>query len=59
MPSFECPVCKQEFVCDEPYGRDVTCPHCKTQLETGFDESYDVETGEESQWSWIIGVARL
>lgn len=54
MYSLTCPVCNEDFEIDEfPFGSNVACTHCGTELETDYEEDYDNIYGP-----FVTGVAK-
>lgn len=56
-----CPKCEGFIEIElgfDSIGADVTCPHCGSQLQVEYDESYDEESGDEYNWFWLKEVRK-
>ena len=50
MTEFTCKKCDKDFTAEWDFGDAVTCPHCDTQWETDYEESWD---GIQGPWLTI------
>lgn len=59
MDNAECLKCGAEFEAPYEYDRigdEIACPECGHKMTIEYDESYDSESGEESQHWWLESV---
>ena len=42
----------EDLITYENIMKTIKCPHCDKDIILNYDESYDSESGEESQYWW-------